>query len=144
VGPVLGNAGVVDDPGRDPQFGAHPLGAGAHEQRRIPGRVGQELLQALIAGGILPQTEEGGPKTLATSVLYKAADIEKGVVSLANMRESRHHLLDEDHQALTHVRRRRLCGRAFLHVPLLRTMTVSTDPVRYAGEGTSINLTKYY
>ena len=65
VGAVLWDAGVVDDPGRKVKLGSHPLGAGAQEQIRVPGRVGQELLHGLIAGGVLSQAQKGGLQALA-------------------------------------------------------------------------------
>ncbi len=52
--PSFPDAGVVHDPGLRVDLGAYPLGAGAHQQRRIPGGVGQELLQALESGRRLP------------------------------------------------------------------------------------------
>ena len=99
---------LLNDPGGDGDFGRHPLGAGAHEQRWIPGRVGQELLQRLVACRWLAEPKRRRLQALAAPVLEQAAHVEERVLALVDVGEPRHHLVDEGEEALARLRCRYL------------------------------------
>jgi hypothetical protein len=118
--PVLLDPGVVDDPGGNGELGRHPFRAGAHKRGRIPGRVGQELLQRLVASRVLAKPKQRRLETLATAVLDQAADIKKRVLALPRQREPRHHLPDERDEPLARLRRRHLRYRCGFHLSSLQ------------------------
>jgi hypothetical protein len=78
---VLGEAGVVEHPRLDLDLGRHPLRHRAHHRRRVPGAVGQELLQALIVG-LLAQPLDHRLKRLALTLLDQPAQIEAAACHL--------------------------------------------------------------
>jgi len=118
VAAVLDDPGVVDHPREHADLRRHPLRAGPDKQPRIPGRIGQKLLQRLVPSRRLVEPKQRRLQALAAALLDQPAHIHKRVLALPPQRQPTRHPLDKTDQPLTNLDRRHLqCDRR-LH-PLL-------------------------
>jgi hypothetical protein len=116
---ILDDPRVVDDPGDDADLRRHPLGAGADQKPRIPGRVGQKLLHRLVAGRRLLQPKQRRLQALAAALLDQPAHVHKRVLALPPKRQPRRHPLNKAEQPVTNLDRRHLNCNRRLHQLLL-------------------------
>src|SRR5439155_10152476 len=140
---VFADPGVVDDPSRDADPWRDPLGAGAHQKLRLPRRVGQKLLQGLVAGPRLIEPKQGRLQTLPAAMLDQSTHIQQRVLALPHMRQWPHYLIHERKQPLPRLARRHLDHRCF-HPSPPRTMTSDADTVRRQDSGPFSGLTTHY
>ena len=111
---VLRDRSVIDDPGDRCELATDTLGTRAHEQARIPGRVGQKLLQRLVLGPVPAQAKQRRLQALPASVLDQAAHVHKRVLAPTRMPQARRHLPHKPKQALARIARRHLhCDYCF-------------------------------
>jgi len=117
---VLDDPGVVDHPGRHADLGRHPLRARAHDQTRIPGRVGQKLLHRLIPGRRLLEPKQRRLQTLTAPVLDQAPHIQERILTLPPKRQPPSDLLHEATKPIANVDRRHLECKHRPHLLLLK------------------------
>jgi hypothetical protein len=108
VSALLGDPGVVDHPGQNAELGGDPLRASAHEQLRIPRRIGEKLLHRLVPGWRLLKPEQGRLQALPATLLNQPTHVHERVLTLPHMRQRRHHRANEIGQTLPRLRRRHL------------------------------------
>jgi len=140
---ILNDPGVIDDPRHNADLRRHPLDRRPHQQRGVPGRVSEKLLQRFVPGRRLLEPKQGRLQTLAPTLLDQPAHIQKRVLTLPHMRQRPHHLIDKREQPLPRRTRRHHDHRSF-HPSPPPTMTTNADTVRRQNSGPFSELTKSY